>query len=259
MSSIVMISQSKLSKIEKGENISLRGVEWVRLCDHFDIELSSLVTGYIEFIDKKATLTSESFLGGFNLPRKYSYLMGSTVRTALPIINMLEKIRGEGFCQEFIKKEGYDLDYFYILNSPLNQRFVDRVVSEILFCKSEVKSYFDKIDSRRAFFQRKYHGRFSRKYEGLNSSSERLGEFVSKLGYYEVNSQYELLEKTKKNLKVQITPNNHLSEFDTSSEIKEFYRKYKTKYLEGMTTTPGMTLESSYFISDSCDYVELRA
>jgi transcriptional regulator with XRE-family HTH domain len=223
---ILSITQSALSKIEAGQ-LELSALQWLAVCDKFTLDPRSIFTGKIENLgDRKLKVESLDRVGGFRLPDQYSYLMGSSVRTAYPLLKFMRLRLGEQRFDAFIKSTGFDKDYFVIMNNPLNLKFIEHMV---LFLLAEGGLSLDHVGSIIELGQFKdIHSTLIPDFgqtQNLETATKKLLTKVK--ATYEQNTIYEFLgEKEFIHAKDQ----DFLKEFKLSSEFNEFRRRFNLSH-----------------------------
>lgn len=228
LTNILGIPQPTLSKIETGVS-ELGALHWSQFCQRYNVDYSSLLTGYAELDIKSPALDSERSAGDFKIPTRYSHLKGSSVRTAIPFINYAKEMFGEKYIFDFIRKLGFSLDYFTILNNPLNINFVydlsDAMMNKGSLPVKDVASLPE---------NKKMHGILERGYYKSKDGKEFVSRLIKTVKRYEVNFQYDILEETDDELTVSIKPNEHMKEFmsDNNRKIEKMLKTYRPHIIQ---------------------------
>jgi DNA-binding XRE family transcriptional regulator len=227
---IIQTTQSALSKIEAGQ-LELSASQWLAICDKFVLDPRCLFSGKIENLgDRKLKVENFDEVGGFAIPRGYGHLMGSTVRTAYPLLKYLRIRLGEKRLEAFIKSTGFDKDYFVIMNNPLNIKFIEHIV---LFLTSENALSLDNVSSILELGQFKdIHSSYFNDFalsQGIDSATKKL---LSKVKHsYELNTSYEFLGGKEF---VEAKDQDFIKEFNLSPEFNEFRRQYNLSHFQGL-------------------------
>lgn len=228
LTNILGIPQPTLSKIETGVS-ELGALHWSQFCQRYNVDYSSLLTGYAELDIKSPALDSEKTAGDFKIPTRYSHLKGSSVRTAIPFINYAKEMFGEKYINDFIRKLGFSPDYFTILNNPLNINFVYDL-SDAMMSKGSlpVKDVAGLADNK------KMHGTLERGYYKSKDGKEFVSRLLKTVKRYEVNFQYDILEETDDELTVSIKPNEHMKEFmsESNKKIEKILKSYRPHIIQ---------------------------
>ncbi len=227
---ILETSQSALSKIEAG-NLELSASQWLSLCDKFTLDPRSIFTGKIENLgERKLKLESIIHVGGFDIPTQYSFLMGSSVRTAYPILKFMRLRLGEKRFESFLKSTGFDKDYFVIMNNPLNLKFIEHVV---LFLLSEGCLSLNHVGSIIDLGQFKdIHSSLMTDFthtHGLDGATKKLLAKVKST--YELNTSYEFLGEREY---VVARDHEFLADLKLSAEFNEFRKRYNLSHFEAL-------------------------
>ena len=216
------ITQSALSKIEAGQ-LELSAAQWLAVCDRFTIDPRSLFTGKIENLgERKLKVEDLTHIGGFKIPKTYQHLLGSTVRTAYPLLKFARLRMGESRYEEFLKSTGFDLDYFLIMNNPLNLKFMEHLVHFLL---TEKALNLENVSSVLELSQFKDSHSFIlsdlNPESGLDQAVKKLLSRV-KTGY-ELNTQYAFIGDKDY---VEAKDSDFVAEFNLSKEFEVFRRSY---------------------------------
>lgn len=227
---ILATTQSALSKIEAGQ-LELSATQWLSLCDKFSLDPRSIFTGKIENLgDRKLKVESTNQINGFDIPDHYSYLMGSSVRTAYPFLKFMRLRLGEKRFEGFLKSTGFDNDYFIIMNNPLNLKFIEHMV---LFLLSEGCLSLDHVGSIIELGQFKdIHSSLIMDFghsQGLDGATKKLLSRVKST--YEQNTSYEFLGN-----KEYVVARDHdfLKDLKLSTEFNEFRKRYNLSHFEAL-------------------------
>lgn len=216
------ITQSALSKIEAGQ-LELSAAQWLAVCERFYIDPRSLFTGKIENLgDRKIKVEDLTHIGGFKIPKIYQHLLGSTVRTAYPLLKFARLRLGESRYEEFLKSTGFDLDYFLIMNNPLNLKFMEHLVH---FLMSEKALNLENVSSVLELSQFKDVHSFIlpelNPESGFDQVTKKLLSRVKTS--YELNTVYSFIGDRDY---VEAKDSDFVAEFNLSKDFEEFRRKY---------------------------------
>lgn len=227
---ILQTTQSALSKIEAG-NLELSASQWLSLCDKFTLDPRSIFSGKIENLgERKLKVESIDHVGGFDIPDQYSYLMGSSVRTAYPILKFMRLRLGEKRFEGFLKSTGFDKDYFVIMNNPLNLKFIEHMV---LFLLSEGCLSMDHLGSIIELGQFKdIHSSLMADIAHTHSLDGATKRLLAKVkSTYELNTSYEFLGDKEY---VEAKDHKFLADLKLSAEFNEFRKRYNLSHFEGL-------------------------
>lgn len=228
---IIQTSQSALSKLESGK-LELSAAQWLALCEKFTLDPRCLVYGKIENLgNRKLKVQDVREVGGYRVPEEYSHLMGSSVRTAYPILKFMRMRLGDKITREFLKSTGFDPDYFLIMNNPLNLKFIEHMVlflmTERVLTSSNVRSIIDLASFK------DIHSSVVDEL-GNNPSIEvatkRLLARVKLM--YEQNTSYEF-EGGKEF--VVARDQDFVTEFKLSSEFNNFRQSFNVAHFQGLS------------------------
>jgi len=224
------ITQSALSKVEAGQ-LELSAAQWLAVCERYQLDPRCLFLGKIENLgERKLKVEDHTFVGGFKIPKPYQHLMGSTVRTAYPLLKFARLRLGDSRFEEFIRSTGFDLDYFLIMNNPLNLKFIEHLVHFLL---TEKAIGLDNVGSVMELGQFKDVHSFILPY--LNSESG-IDQSVKKLlnrvkSSYELNTQYTFLGSRDY---VEAKDSDFVKEFNLSKEFEDFRRSYNQSHFQAL-------------------------
>ena len=110
------MTQSALSKIEKGTLMPSAYV-WISLCQLADVPADAFFWGQIDREKNCRFLKKDDRQQGYKIPKKYNYLMGTSVRAMLPNIAYFKELFGEQGFQDFCFEHKIDPDFFAILDN----------------------------------------------------------------------------------------------------------------------------------------------
>jgi DNA-binding XRE family transcriptional regulator len=227
---LLATTQSALSKIEAG-HLELSATQWLSVCDKFTLDPRSIFTGKIENLgERKLKVESVDHVGGFDIPENYSYLMGSSVRTAYPFLKFMRLRIGEKRFESFLKSTGFDKDYFVIMNNPLNLKFIEHMV---LFLMSEGCLSLDHVGSIIELGQFKdIHSSLVTEFghtQGLDGATKKLLSKVKST--YEQNTSYEFLGDKEY---VVARDQDFLKDLKLSAEFNEFRKRYNLSHFQAL-------------------------
>ncbi|HXH73942.1 MAG TPA: helix-turn-helix transcriptional regulator [Bacteriovoracaceae bacterium] len=227
---IIDTSQSALSKIEAG-HLELSASQWLTICQKFTLDPRCLFTGKIENLGgRKVKVENHKEVGGFQVPDQYSFLMGSTVRTAYPLLKFMRMKLGDKRTSTYIKSTGFDPDYFLIMNNPLSLAFIQHLVhfmlAEGLFNLSNVQSILDLGQFNDV------HSLIIDDLSSIKSLELATKKLLTKVKTsYEHNTSYEFVGgKEFVEAKDQI----FVKDFKLSTEFQTFRQKYNLSHFNGL-------------------------
>lgn len=234
LGNIINISQSNISKYENGEH-ELNAIQWMSFCSHYQIDPNSMFYGKIEVIAPKEEDSPGDFhrevklresvakVGTYKLPARYGFMMGSTVRTAYPFIQLFKRELGEKAFVEFCQSIKMDPFYFVIMSNPINLYFIEDLTQELIR-KGILKNLhdFEKIHQVTSFSD--FHSHLlHRDLLKINGKPEKLIKSFCRYlnSCYEINSIYQQSSARE----IQVQNAEHLKQLNLSNDFKNF-RKY---------------------------------
>lgn len=227
---LIQTTQSALSKIEAGQ-LELSASQWLSVCDKFVLDPRCLFSGKIENLgDRKLKVEDCDRVGGFKIPEEYFHLMGSTVRTAYPLLKFMRIRLGEKRLEAFIKSTGFDKDYFVIMNNPLNIKFIEHIV---LFLISERALSLNTISTILELGEFKdIHSSFLHDLDQSQAIETATKKLLSKVKHsYEQNTLYEFVGEKEF---VEARDQDFLQEFKLGAEFNEFRKRYNLSHFQGL-------------------------
>lgn len=227
---IIQTTQSALSKIEAGL-LEVSAIQWLAVCEKFVLDPRCLFTGKIENLgERKLKVDDHSRIGGFKIPKDYSYLMGSSVRTAYPLLKFANLKLGEKRFESFIKSTGFDRDYFMIMNNPLNLKFIENLV---LFLMGEGLISLDNVDSIIDVSKFKdVHSSIILDFYPDQSIEVAVKKLLQRVKFsYEQNTNYEFVGDKEF---VIAKDQDFVKEFKLSSEFNDFRQKFNLSHFQGL-------------------------
>lgn len=227
---IIETTQSALSKIESG-HLELSASQWLAVCDKFVLDPRCLFSGKIENLgDRKLKVEDCRRVGGFVIPKDYVHLMGSTVRTAYPLLKFMRIRLGEKRFEAFIKSTGFDIDYFVIMNNPLNLKFIEHIV---LFLISEGALSLDNVGMILELSQFKdIHSSILHDLDQSQAIESATKKLLLRVKHsYEQNTIYEFIGGKEF---VVAKDQDFVQEFSLSPEFNEFRKKYNLSHFQGL-------------------------
>ena len=224
------ITQSALSKIEAGQ-LELSAAQWLAVCERYQLDPRCLFSGKIENLgERKLKVEDCTHIGGFKVPKPYQHLMGSTVRTAYPLLKFARLRLGVSRFEEFIRSTGFDLDYFLIMNNPLNLKFMEHLVHFLL---TEKALSLDNVASVIELGQFKdVHSFFMPDLDsesGIDQSVKKLLQRVK--SSYELNTHYTYIGSRDY---VEAKDSDFVSDFNLSKEFEVFRRLYNHSHFQSL-------------------------
>ena len=245
---IIQTSQSALSKIEAGI-LELSASQWLSVCEKFSLDPRCLFNGKIENLgDRKIKVQSLRDVGGYQIPKQYSHMMGSSVRTAYPLIKFMRMRLGDKVTGDFLKSAGFDPDYFLIMNNPLNLKFIEHLVlfliSKGVLSISNVGSIIDLISFK------DIHSSVVSELGNSLSIDTAAKKLLSRVKLsYEQNTFYEF--EGGKNF-VVAKDEDFIKDFKLSSEFNSFRQSFNLAHFQGLNEfmSEGQNVFKSKTISD---------
>lgn len=227
---LIGVSQSALSKIEAGA-LELSAYQWVVICEKFKIDPKSLFTGKIEQLgDSKVSLNDTFSVGSFKIPRQYSYLTGSTVRSAYPLLKYMNLKIGEKKSHEFLKHLGFDPDYFIVMNNPLNLIFTQDLMNFLSSEKVLNAREIPKIIETAKFSD--IHSSILSELTHANTLALATKKLLQRVkSSYELNTSYEFVGESEY---VVAKDQDHVGEFKLSAEFNKFRQIYNLSHFESL-------------------------
>ena len=233
-SEMIDVRQGTLSKIESGQ-LELSATQWISLCDHFKIDPSALLYGKIEMLidDKYLSLDNATRVGSFKIPRKYSYNMGSTVRTAYPLIKFSQEKLGEEKTKELLKYLNVDPDYFVIQSHSVNLMFIHDFVNQLII-KGLIKAK-NVADILKATQTSEVHSYVINQLSKSKKPQLAFKKFTQLLPrYYEINSNYDFIADKK--CLIRVEDNEHIKEMNFNNEFLNFREDFNLAHFKGLSS-----------------------
>jgi len=230
-------TQGTLSKLEAGQ-LELSAMQWVSICMRFNLDPNCLSTGLIESIGNSCIkLESTSKVGNFKIPKNYSYLMGSTVRTATPIINYAKEKMGKDKTNEFLQSLGFDPDYFIILSHPLNLKFIEKIVLQLVTMGFINEGNVEKILNLNN--NHRIHSFALESIRITKNKKNKLRYFTNTIkDFYEINTSYEYVGESSCLIKAHNA--KHIEELNLSSEFQNFRQKFNEAHFNSINKIIGI-------------------
>lgn len=227
---IIQTTQSALSKIESGF-LEVSAVQWLAVCERFVLDPRSLFTGKIENLgERKLKVEDNSRVGGFKIPKNYSYLMGSSVRTAYPILKFAHLRLGDKRFEAFIKSTGFDKDYFMIMNNPLNLKFIEDLF--LFLSKEGVLSPDNISDIIDVAKFKDVHSSVILDFYPDQAIEVAVKKLLQRVKFtYEQNTNYEFVGDKEF---VTAKDQDFVKEFKLTSEFNEFRQKFNLSHFQSL-------------------------
>lgn len=248
MLELLETSQPSLSKYENGILLP-DAAQWVKFCDRYKLNPTCIFSGKIDVMEIPEDESPGNFhrsvrlrdvdkrIGDFKIPKKYSFLMGSTVRTAYPFIKLMRSALGEDFFQDFCDEKGMEPSYFVIMTNPLNLNFMNDLISVLIQKKVlNADDGFSKLYKTSSF-----HDIHSSLYDsGVlredNHQENVLSHFTRKLNSsYEINSRYDYISARE----VSVEDAKHVKEFNLSDDLLNFRKEYNLSHFKELAKKYG--------------------
>jgi DNA-binding XRE family transcriptional regulator len=227
---IISTSQSALSKIEAGL-LELSASQWLAICDKFMLDPRCLFTGKIENLgESNLKVDDHKFVGGFKVPREYSFHMGSTVRTAYPMIKLMRLKIGDKRTNDFLTNTGFDSDYFLIMNNPLSLGFIQHLVLFMINDGCLSLSCVESILKQGQF--KDIHSLIIDDFGNTKNVDLATKKLLSSVkASYEHNTNYQFVGDKEF---VVAQDQDFVKEFNLSPEFNEFRHKYNLSHFQGL-------------------------
>ena len=210
LASAIGVSQGQLSKLEKGVTV-MSAPAWFRICEVLDIPPETGLLGYIDWL-KPCTLSNENRQGAFKIPKRYSYLQGSTARVFRPFLSHFARQLGEKKMDEFIRFKNLDPDYFTVIDHSLNFNFNTDLTHQMMSSGLLDQNGLKQVAALAA--QEGEHGLLGQLYRKATSPFEILEVFQNNYSKYTVNWDFEFNYPKKNVLEIVSTSAPHLKEFN---------------------------------------------
>lgn len=245
---IIQTSQSALSKIESGI-LELSASQWLAICEKFSLDPRCLFHGKIENLgDRKIKVQDLRDVGGYQIPEQYSHMMGSSVRTAYPLIKFMRMRLGDKVTGDYLKSTGFDPDYFLIMNNPLNLKFIEHLVlfliSKGVLSLSNVGSIIELTSFK------DIHSSVVNDFGNSPSIDTAAKKLLARVKLsYEQNTFYEY--EGGKNF-VVAKDESFIKDFKLSSEFNSFRQNFNLAHFQGLNefVNEGQNTFKSKTISD---------
>lgn len=238
MADVLEISQAAYSKLEAGQTL-VTAIQWYRLCSALDINPQlAFLGGFIDGMTSSKIVTPYPE-HRFQVGKQYTRIAHSRVRVSVPYLQFFKNALGEQALDEYLEKQGFDPDYFCVLDNPLNVQFNLDIAADLmskgLLKKSNMHLIAEYVSMPRI------HGALLPCYE-KKAGLELVKKLVAKISFYESNFRYEIEEERNGKLTILATPETHLKDFRYRSEILgNFLNEYRRLFLEYFSTLTGST------------------
>jgi transcriptional regulator with XRE-family HTH domain len=245
------LDQSALSRVESGKQM-LTASQWFTFCNLAGISPDALTYGVIELDRPESAI---------RLPARYSFEKRSKIRSLLPMLDFAQSTLGERGFNSFLEDKGIDSDYFLNLNAEINFNFT-LDLAEALVKKTGMISKDAESVSRTAG-EIGSHGSLHHYYDFIYSNQLNLiNGFVENAPRYGNNFKYEVLENSKNQLDIAVTPLPHMKEFNyrDNSALGDFLAYYDKGFFKNLSTYGGqkplnvVLLENHYKGAPRCLY-----
>lgn len=228
---LLQTTQGAVSKIESGI-LEMSAFQWIRVCNHFEIDMNSLVTGKIESLGEDKTAQLRNFIsriGSFKIPDKYTMYAASTARSVYPLLRFMEVKLGANTKNEFIKSLKIDPDYFVIMNNPINLVLIQDIVAALtqkgVLSSSNIHEILTTVPTQEV------HGH-TLKEIGNKSAIITMRKFVDKINlYYENNTAYRF-DGHSKSFSIRGIDNEHVKELGLTDDFRSFRKIFAQSHFE---------------------------
>ena len=229
---IIESSQSALSKVES-EILGLDAMQWVTICEKFNLDPRSLITGKIENLGtRKMQVDDISRIGGFKIPERYAHHMGSTARTAYPLIKFMITKLGEKKASAFFKSINMDKDYFVIMNNPINLLFIQDLYDFLTSQGALTPQTVPQIIKTAQF--KDVHSFILPEISQTTSVEQATKKLLQRIKTnYELNTQYAF--GGGKDF-IEATDQAHVKELKLKSDFQKFRQVYNLSHIQALDT-----------------------
>jgi DNA-binding XRE family transcriptional regulator len=231
-------SQSAISKIEAA-NLAPPLLIWMSFCKDMGINaVETLETGYVDFAQTQVSQNREE-TGKFKVPSRYLTDCGTSVRWLMPTLKLYESRHGSEALEKFLSSTmKVDPDFFVILDHSINFQFVLDVSKH--WAKSGDFKLEDFMSIGQLAAQPDLLGTLKPIFEQTRTSREKLIGLISNIDKYEVNFKYQIESQSENDLKISITPSEHLKRFDyLKTAVTHMCCEYRKTFLMALSARPG--------------------
>ncbi len=254
LASKIQISQSTLSKVEKGL-LSFEFMKWFDFCDATGIDEDSCKIGYIDQI-KEIQLDSQEYFGSFRIPPKYFFLKSNTNRWLMPLLSSLKASLGHQEYKNFMRTEGFDPDFFSVYHLTTNLNFPLKLIS--LLSKDSSPTWIE--DLAFPLSTPENHGILRKNYNERMKWQKKLTKLLIKSQKYnQINFLHQIEDEQEKGITVSFKPAMHTKEFEYKNAGSFFcdFEKASLKASSQLLGHPPISLiekECHFKGNDQCIY-----
>lgn len=229
--------QSALSRIETGSQM-LSAPQWAEFCRFTGISPDSIITGFVD-LKRPTTLKQDDRDGTFRIPRRYAKNRGSKIRAMVPFLNYFEATFGEENLHKYLKAQKIDPDFFICLDNQISINFCLDMAEH--FSKQGVLKSRDIPRLAAAVTAPRTHGVLHYQYEGMTDRGSMLELLIQNAHFYECNFAYSIQHRSRKEVEITVTPQEHLKETDYRNHpaLGDFLCQYKKHYFSQFTAFGG--------------------
>jgi transcriptional regulator with XRE-family HTH domain len=251
LAKIMGIPQPTMSKIERGQS-EINALQWAIFCEKFEIDHSSLLSGYVELDKSPITVSDEFEVGDFKLLKRYAEQRSTSVRFIAPILKYAEEVLGVDYNISFFKTKKIDPDYFYILDNTVNMRLVYEYLNEL-----QKHVSLDKLlDGYKTSSNPVLHGRLKKIYDFSNGPTDNVVYLVKEMKYYDLSYAYEANMKSNAlEVDMHLIKNDYQKKLKGYESENKILNDYRIKYLTDFQSYKGYIPHSTQKVQwekDSC-------
>jgi transcriptional regulator with XRE-family HTH domain len=245
------LDQSALSRVESGKQM-LTAAQWFMFAGITGISPDAPTYGVIELNQPESAM---------RLPRRYAFEKHTKVRALLPMLQYARGSLGERGLNSFLSEVKVEPEFFVNLNASINFNFtID--LAETLVKKTKMSIREAELVTRTAG-DPTVHGSLHNFYDYIYSDQlALLSALVSRCDDYDSNFKHQVVDESRGQIDVAVTPASHMSEFDYRNRpvLGDFFAHYEKGYFENFSTYGGQKamkvtiLESIYKGDSRCLY-----
>ena len=230
LAKVLGIQQGTISKIEDGK-LFPDLFTWLHFAEILQIAERSIERGFIEGLSlHPLKLQSESRVGRFKIPMKYSQAQGTSIKMSKPAMLFAQKNIPAQASQELLREMGVEPDYFTDVRHQLNQQFsldlYGKLVDGGYIKKKNIEEIVDYS------LEPECNGSVSDSFKSTDSFEKLLGAYQTHYSYYDVDHVLKLDGTNQKKVSLVFQASDHLHATQVSQDTISFMKSYREKYYE---------------------------
>lgn len=249
------LEQSSYSRVESGSQ-KLTAEQWFLFCEMTQTPPDAAFLGYIDFLRPIGSqgIGAES---EFDLPERYAFERGSSIRKILPLVEYAKKEWGKKKWTDYLQKVELKPDFFLYLDNEINLNFEMDLARELIKGGSLTPKALPEILA--PVTTPSFQGQLRFHYRNVQEPSERLKKLFSDQKHYETYFNYTVLEESPGSMDISVTPGDHLGAFSyrKDSILHDHLCRYRKTFLKSFSE--GETHKNHVHIRElGCQYKEAQ-